>query len=99
MRKLNIAKTTLINILGGTVIKSVGSVNVWGFDIDKNPEIFYESDSQLYDILKSSIKDIDSSRKKAHKISKPLARFSWEQTAKEYDDKLLILYNQIMDSN
>ena len=30
-------KTTFLNILGGTVIKSAGSVNVWGFDIDKNP--------------------------------------------------------------
>ena len=69
------------------------------FDIDKNPEIFYDSDSQLYDILKSSIENIDSSRKKAHEISKPLARFSWEQTAKEYDDKLLILHSQIMDNS
>ena len=69
------------------------------FDIGKNPEIFYESDSQLYDILKSSIENIDSSRKKAHEISKPLARFSWEQTAKEYDDKLLILHSQIMDNS
>jgi len=30
-------KTTFINILSGTVIKTRGSVNVWGFDIDKNP--------------------------------------------------------------
>jgi ABC-2 type transport system ATP-binding protein len=30
-------KTTLINILSGTVIKTEGNVNVWGFDIDKNP--------------------------------------------------------------
>jgi len=30
-------KTTFINILSGTVIKTKGSVNVWGFDIDKNP--------------------------------------------------------------
>ena len=30
-------KTTFLNILGGTVIKSAGNVNVWGFDIDKNP--------------------------------------------------------------
>jgi len=30
-------KTTFINILSGTVIKSSGEVNVWGFDIDKNP--------------------------------------------------------------
>ena len=30
-------KTTFINILAGTVIKTKGSVNVWGFDIDKNP--------------------------------------------------------------
>jgi ABC-2 type transport system ATP-binding protein len=30
-------KTTLINILSGTVIKTKGNVNVWGFDIDKNP--------------------------------------------------------------
>jgi ABC-2 type transport system ATP-binding protein len=30
-------KSTFINILGGTVIKSSGYVNVWGFDIDKNP--------------------------------------------------------------
>ena len=30
-------KTTFINILGGTVIKSSGMVNVWGFDLDKNP--------------------------------------------------------------
>jgi len=30
-------KTTFINILAGTVIKSSGVVNVWGFDLDKNP--------------------------------------------------------------
>jgi len=29
-------KTTFINILAGTVIKNEGSVNVWGFDLDKN---------------------------------------------------------------
>jgi len=30
-------KTTFINILSGTVIKTKGRVNVWGFDVDKNP--------------------------------------------------------------
>ena len=30
-------KSTFINILGGTVIKTSGEVNVWGFDLDKNP--------------------------------------------------------------
>tara|TARA_B100000945_G_scaffold285820_1_gene256373 strand:- start:215 stop:1141 length:927 start_codon:yes stop_codon:yes gene_type:complete len=30
-------KTTFINILGGLTIKSSGNVNVWGFDLDKNP--------------------------------------------------------------
>ena len=30
-------KSTFINILGGIVIKSKGSVNVWGYDLDKNP--------------------------------------------------------------
>jgi len=30
-------KTTFINILAGTVIKSSGDINVWGFNIDKNP--------------------------------------------------------------
>ena len=30
-------KSTLINILGGTVIKSNGLINVWGFDLDLNP--------------------------------------------------------------
>ena len=30
-------KTTFLSILGGTVIKTNGKVNVWGFDIDKNP--------------------------------------------------------------
>ena len=30
-------KTTFINILSGTVIKTNGEVNVWGFDLDKNP--------------------------------------------------------------
>ena len=30
-------KSTFINILGGSVMKSSGEVNVWGFDIDKNP--------------------------------------------------------------
>ncbi len=30
-------KSTFINILGGSVIKSSGNVNVWGFDLDKNP--------------------------------------------------------------
>ena len=30
-------KSTFINILGGTVIKSKGTVNVWGYDLDKDP--------------------------------------------------------------
>ncbi|MDB9831829.1 ABC transporter ATP-binding protein [Candidatus Pelagibacter sp.] len=30
-------KTTFINILAGTVTKSAGKVNVWGFDLDENP--------------------------------------------------------------
>ncbi len=30
-------KTTFINILAGTVVKTSGEVNVWGFDLDKNP--------------------------------------------------------------
>ena len=30
-------KSTFINILGGTCIKTSGKVNVWGFDLDKNP--------------------------------------------------------------
>ena len=30
-------KTTFINILAGTVMKSAGKVNVWGFDLDKDP--------------------------------------------------------------
>ncbi len=30
-------KSTFINILAGTTIKSSGLVNVWGFDLDKNP--------------------------------------------------------------
>ena len=30
-------KTTFLNILAGTVIKTSGEVNVWGFDLDKNP--------------------------------------------------------------
>ena len=29
-------KTTFLSILGGTVIKTSGQVNVWGFDLDKN---------------------------------------------------------------
>ena len=30
-------KTTFLNILAGTVIKNSGTVNVWGYDLDKNP--------------------------------------------------------------
>ena len=30
-------KTTFINILGGTVTKTSGEVNVWGFDLDRDP--------------------------------------------------------------
>ena len=30
-------KTTFLSILAGTVIKTNGLVNVWGFDLDKNP--------------------------------------------------------------
>ena len=29
-------KTTFLNILAGTVIKNYGTVNVWGYDLDKN---------------------------------------------------------------
>jgi ABC-2 type transport system ATP-binding protein len=30
-------KTTFLNILAGIVIKNSGTVNVWGYDLDKNP--------------------------------------------------------------
>ena len=30
-------KTTFINILGGLVEKTTGKIDVWGFDLDKNP--------------------------------------------------------------
>ena len=30
-------KSTLINILAGLVVKSAGSAEVWGFDIDRHP--------------------------------------------------------------
>ena len=30
-------KTTFLSILGGVVTKTTGIVNVWGFDLDKNP--------------------------------------------------------------
>ena len=30
-------KTTFLSILGGTVSKQMERVNVWGFDLDKNP--------------------------------------------------------------
>ena len=30
-------KTTFLNILAGTVIKNSGNVEVWGYDLDKNP--------------------------------------------------------------
>jgi ABC-2 type transport system ATP-binding protein len=30
-------KTTFLSILGGTVTKTSGLINVWGFDLDKNP--------------------------------------------------------------
>jgi ABC-2 type transport system ATP-binding protein len=30
-------KTTFLSILGGTVAKTDGKINVWGFDLDKNP--------------------------------------------------------------
>ena len=30
-------KSTLINILAGLVVKSSGSVDIWGFDIDEHP--------------------------------------------------------------
>ena len=30
-------KTTFLSILGGVVVKTSGNVDVWGFDLDKNP--------------------------------------------------------------
>ena len=30
-------KTTFLSILAGTVTKTSGKINVWGFDLDKNP--------------------------------------------------------------
>ena len=30
-------KATFLSILAGTVVKINGKVNVWGFDLDKNP--------------------------------------------------------------
>ena len=43
-------KTTFLSILAGTVIKTKGKVNVWGFDLDKNPRtsesIYWDSASR-----------------------------------------------------
>ena len=36
-------KTTFLNILAGTVIKNSGTVNVWGYDLDKNPRLVRSS--------------------------------------------------------
>ena len=30
-------KTTFLSVLAGTVIKTEGKINVWGFDLDKDP--------------------------------------------------------------
>ena len=30
-------KTTFLSILAGTVAKTEGKINVWGFDLDQNP--------------------------------------------------------------
>ena len=30
-------KTTFLSILAGTVMKTEGKINVWGFDLDENP--------------------------------------------------------------
>ena len=32
-----LARQLFLSILGGTVTKTSGSVNVWGFNLDKNP--------------------------------------------------------------
>ena len=32
-------KTTFLSILGGAVVKTSGKVNVWGFDLDQNPQV------------------------------------------------------------
>ena len=34
-------KTTFLSILGGTVTKTDGKINVWGFDIDKNLSLIH----------------------------------------------------------
>jgi ABC-2 type transport system ATP-binding protein len=34
-------KTTFLSILAGTVVKTEGKVNVWGFDLDANLFIVY----------------------------------------------------------
>ena len=36
-------KTTFLNILAGTVVKNSGSVNVWNYDLDKNPRMVRSS--------------------------------------------------------
>ena len=46
-------KSTFINILAGTVSKTNGYVNVWGFNLDKNPSFFHNELSVIGDIRKS----------------------------------------------
>ena len=36
-------KTTFLNILAGTVVKNSGTVNVWNYDLDKNPRMVRSS--------------------------------------------------------
>ena len=59
------------------------------FDIDKRPELFYDSDEQLYDKLKECILNIDKTRENSKKISHDLHRFDWSSMTLEYDQKFV----------
>ena len=65
------------------------------FDINKNKDIFYKSDNDLYSILSYFLMNMKETKKRAQEIAKPLSRFSWLTMANEYDNKLSSLYNQI----
>ena len=62
-------------------------------NLGNNPEVFYNTNEELYRILLNSIINYKNLRKSTIKYRELINRFDWSNIIKEYDEKFDFIYN------